>query len=34
MGESSGAKDSTITRFELHPEGYHLKLMRAAMETL
>jgi hypothetical protein len=33
MGESSGVKDSSITRSELHPEGYHLKLMRAAMKN-
>jgi hypothetical protein len=33
MGESSEAKDSSITRSELHPEGYHPKLARAAMET-
>jgi hypothetical protein len=33
MGESSGVKDSSITRSELCPEGYHLKLTRAAMET-
>jgi hypothetical protein len=28
MGESSGAKDSSITRSELHPERYHPKLAR------
>jgi hypothetical protein len=33
MEENSGAKDSSITRFELHLEGYHLKLVRAATET-
>jgi hypothetical protein len=33
MGESLGVKDSSITRSELCPEGYHPKLMRAAMET-
>jgi hypothetical protein len=33
MGESSRVKDSIITRFELHLEGYHLKLARAATET-
>jgi hypothetical protein len=33
MGESSGAKDSSITRSELHPEGYHAKPMRAATEN-
>jgi hypothetical protein len=33
MGESSGVKDSGITRSELLPEGYHPKLARAAMET-
>jgi hypothetical protein len=32
MGESSRVKDSSITRSELYPEGYHPKLMRAAME--
>jgi hypothetical protein len=33
MGESSGVKDSSITRSELHPKGYHPKLTRAAMEN-
>jgi hypothetical protein len=33
MGEGSGVKDSSITSSEHHPEGYHLKLVRAAMET-
>jgi hypothetical protein len=33
MGESSSAKDSSITRFELCLEGYHPKLAMAAMET-
>jgi hypothetical protein len=33
MGESLGVKDSSITRSGLRPEGYHPKLMRAAMET-
>jgi hypothetical protein len=33
MGESSGEKDSSITRSELCLEGYHLKIMRAAVET-
>jgi hypothetical protein len=33
MGESSGAKDSSITRSKLRPEGYHPKLARATMET-
>jgi hypothetical protein len=33
MGETSGLKDSGITRYELCPEGYHSKLARAAMET-
>jgi hypothetical protein len=33
MGESSGVKDSSITRSELRPEGYHPKLARAATET-
>jgi hypothetical protein len=32
MGESSGAKDSSITSSEFHPVGYHSKLVRAAME--
>jgi hypothetical protein len=33
MGESSGVKDSSITRSKLRPEGYHPRLVRAAMET-
>jgi hypothetical protein len=33
MGERSGAKDSSITSFELCLDGYHSKLERAAMET-
>jgi hypothetical protein len=33
MGESSRAKDLCITRSELHPEGYHSKLVRVATET-
>jgi hypothetical protein len=33
MGESLGAKDSSITSSELHPEGYHPKLTRAATEN-
>jgi hypothetical protein len=33
MGESSGAKDSSITSSKLHLEGYHLKLLRAAAEN-
>jgi hypothetical protein len=33
MGETSGVKDSSIMRYELRPEGYHPKLVRAAMET-
>jgi hypothetical protein len=33
MGESSGAKDSIITSSEVRPEVYHLKLVRAAMES-
>jgi hypothetical protein len=33
MGESSGVKDSSITRSELRPEGYHPKLTRATSET-
>jgi hypothetical protein len=33
MGESSGEKDSSIIRHVLCLEGYHPKLMRAAMET-
>jgi hypothetical protein len=33
MVESSGAKDSSIVRSELRPEGYHLKLVRVATET-
>jgi hypothetical protein len=34
MGQSSGAKDSSITRSELQPKGYHPKLMRAAMNKM
>jgi hypothetical protein len=30
MGESLGVIDPSITSFELRPEGYHLKLVRAA----
>jgi hypothetical protein len=33
MGDSSGVKDSSITRYEFCPKGYHPKLARAAMET-
>jgi hypothetical protein len=33
MVESSGEKDSSITRSKLCPEGYHPTLMRAAMEN-
>jgi hypothetical protein len=33
MGESSGAMDSSITNSKLRPEGYHLKLVRAAVEN-
>jgi hypothetical protein len=33
MGESSGAKDSSITSSELRLEGYHLKLARAAAKN-
>jgi hypothetical protein len=33
MGESSGAKDSSITRSEICPEGYHPKLTRASTEN-
>jgi hypothetical protein len=33
MGESSEAKDSSITRSEFHQVGYHSKLMRAATKT-
>jgi hypothetical protein len=33
MGESSGAKDSSITSSELCPEDYHPKLARACIEN-
>jgi hypothetical protein len=33
MGQSSGVKDSSITRSELRLEGYHPKLARAATEN-
>jgi hypothetical protein len=33
MGESSGVKDSSIIRSELHPERYHPKLAMAATEN-
>jgi hypothetical protein len=33
MGESSGVNDSSIASSELHPEGYHPKLVRAAMKN-
>jgi hypothetical protein len=33
MGESSGAKDPSITSSELYLEGYHSKLARAAIEN-
>jgi hypothetical protein len=33
MGERSGAKDPSITSYELHPEGYHPKLARAAVKN-
>jgi hypothetical protein len=32
MGGSSVVKDSSITRSKLHPEVYHLKLTRVAIE--
>jgi hypothetical protein len=33
MGESAGAKDLSITSSERRPEGYPLKLVRAAAEN-
>jgi hypothetical protein len=33
MGEGSGAKDPSITSYELHPKGYHLKLASTVVEN-
>jgi hypothetical protein len=33
MRESSGAKDSSITSYELRSEGYHPKFARVATKT-